>query len=62
MKAVRPWIVAVVLFLLALSNLVRGPSGTGAQAAGYLFATIFVPALLAVLYARWYRRRFPPTT
>ena len=57
MKPPRPIIVIVLLFALAVYALAKGPSGTGAEAAGYLFGAIFFPVFLAVLYVRWYRRR-----
>ena len=59
MKPPRPIIVIVILIALAIYTLARGPSGTGAEAAGYVFGAIFLPVLLAVLYVRWYRRRTP---
>ena len=57
MKPPRPIIVIVLLVALAVYTLARGPSGTGAEAAGYLFGAILFPVILAVLYVRWYRRR-----
>jgi Na+/proline symporter len=57
MKPPRPIIVIVLLVALAVYTLARGPTGTGAEAAGYLFGAIFFPVFLAVLYVRWYRRR-----
>jgi Na+/proline symporter len=57
MKAPRPIVIIVVMFALAIYTLSKGSSGTGAQAAGYLFGSIFFPALLAGAYVWWYRRR-----
>jgi RsiW-degrading membrane proteinase PrsW (M82 family) len=57
MKPPRPIFVIILLVALAVYTLARGPSGTGAEAAGYLFGAIVIPALLAVWYVRWYRRR-----
>jgi hypothetical protein len=57
MKPPRPMWVILLLVVLAVYTLAKGSSGTGAQAAGYLFGAIFLPALLAVIYVRWYRRR-----
>jgi RsiW-degrading membrane proteinase PrsW (M82 family) len=57
MKPPRPIFVIILLAALAIYTLARGPSGTGAEAAGYLFGAIVIPALLAVWYVRWYRRR-----
>ena len=57
MKPPRPIVIIAVMFALAVYTLSKGPSGTGAQAAGYLFATIFFPALIAGAYVWWYRRR-----
>ena len=59
MKPPRPILVAIVLFILALTNLTR-LRGTGAEAAGFLFATLFLPAFLGLAYTWWYRRRTPP--
>jgi Na+/proline symporter len=57
MKAPRPIVIIVLMFALALYTLSKGPVGTGAEAAGYLFGAILFPALIAALYVRWYRRR-----
>jgi Na+/proline symporter len=57
MKPPRPIVVIIILAAVAIYTLAKGSSGTGAQAAGYVFGAIFLPALLAVLYVRWYRRR-----
>jgi hypothetical protein len=57
MKPPRPIFVIILLVALAVYTLARGPSGTGAEAAGYLFGAIAIPVLLAVWYVRWYRRR-----
>ena len=59
MKPPRPILVAVILILLAVMNLTR-LKGTGAEAAGFIFATLFFPAFLGLAYTWWYRRRTPP--
>jgi hypothetical protein len=61
MRPPPPWAIAAILAVLVFNAISRGPSGTGAEAAGYLFGSLFIPALVAVLYTRWYRRRTPPS-
>jgi hypothetical protein len=53
----RPIVIAVVMLVLALVTLAGGVKGTGAEAAGYLFGSTAVPALIALGYTWWYRRR-----
>lgn len=60
MRPPPPLVVIVILMFLALSNLGRAQNYSGSYAAGYLFATIFFPGLLALVYVRWYRRRGRP--
>ena len=57
MKAPRPIIVAVVLLLVTFVHLTKPPVGTGAEAAGYFFGTLFFLPALALVYTWWYRRR-----
>ncbi|HXU84800.1 MAG TPA: hypothetical protein VN773_03265 [Verrucomicrobiae bacterium] len=60
MRALHPIFIIVLMAGLALYTLSRGPVGTGAEAAGYVFGAILFPALIAGLYVRWYRRRSTP--
>jgi hypothetical protein len=60
MKPPHPAIVIALLFGIAIYTLSQGPKGTGAEAAGYLFGVLFFPAILSLVYYRWYRRRSAP--
>ena len=57
MKPPRPVVVILVLFVLAVINLSRPATRVGAEEAGYLFGAVVIPAILSVLYVRWYRGR-----
>ena len=57
MKPPRPIVVILVLFVIAVINLGRPATRVGAEEAGYLFGAIVIPAILSVLYIRWYRGR-----
>ena len=60
MRPPHPVIVIALLVGIAVYTLAQGPQGTGAEAAGYFFGVLFFPALLSVVYVRWYRRRSAP--
>jgi hypothetical protein len=57
MRPPRPIVIILVLFALAVINLSQPATRVGAEEAGYLFGAIVIPAILSLLYVRWYRGR-----
>ncbi|MBA2382811.1 MAG: hypothetical protein H0V73_11940 [Chloroflexi bacterium] len=60
MKPPRPILVIGVLFVIAVVNLSRPVTRSGAEQLGYLIGTIGFAAVLSAIYVWWYRRRQRP--
>jgi hypothetical protein len=52
-----PIVVAVVLLFLSLLNLGNIGKYSGSEQAGYVVGIVVFPAVLALAYTYWYRRR-----
>jgi hypothetical protein len=52
-----PVVVTIVLFFLSVLNLGNIGKYSGSEQVGYVIGIVIFPALLALAYTYWYRRR-----